>query len=201
MQLAAKLQDLEICDRPEDQDLIEGIQAALRLVDEDLSGTINDVQTLVDQGQITYSYLWALFPPNTHVHGYDSLTDQHFVAYVRELTYEERLKEGWLMEYVKIKCDIIAQDDTGFGLANYFVEIPQFFGAYSIFELPISPLKCYPEREALREEAIARGKVYANLRMHLYQYQGAATFYVSSDSEFAEDELKLKLAVRFLCMT
>ena len=184
----AKLQDLEAQDRLEDQDLIEGIRASLRFINEDLGETINDVHTLLGRGQITYAYLWALFPPNTYIHGYDSATDQHFVAFAKALSYERSQDEG---NFVQLQCDIIAHDDDGIGLAECMFKIPQFSGAYSILELPVCPLEFYPGREALRKKAISRGKVYANTRMHFYEHQGTATLCVGNGEG-------LKLSVGFV---
>ena len=44
-QLIAKLCEIGVPDSPEEEDLVEAIQAALRLIQEDLSGTISDFST------------------------------------------------------------------------------------------------------------------------------------------------------------
>ncbi|TBU57514.1 P-loop containing nucleoside triphosphate hydrolase protein [Dichomitus squalens] len=175
-QLVERGRTLEASHQPQDQDLMDGIKAALRLIEEDLADTIKDFNLLVSKKQITYAYLWALFPPNCYVHGYDSATDQHFVAHAKASQYRYT-REG---NYLEIQCDIIVHDATEFGLAEYEFKIPQFSGAYSILELPVCPLDYYPDSAALREKAISRGKVYANLRMHFYQHQGIATLCVGN---------------------
>ncbi|EKM58422.1 uncharacterized protein PHACADRAFT_252732 [Phanerochaete carnosa HHB-10118-sp] len=188
-QLEDKLRELEEAEDPQDQDLVEGIQAALRFVREDLTGTIQDYNALISQQQITFEYLWALFRPNVYVYAYHDATDQHFVAHARKLTYG-RTQTG---TYAKVECDIIARDYVDFGLASYDFEIQQFAGARSIHELPVYPLEYYPGHEALYRDAVSRGQRYADLRLHCYQHHGIATVHVDS-----ETNLKLTINERIM---
>ncbi|GJE90661.1 AAA family ATPase [Phanerochaete sordida] len=189
-QLLAKFCELGADEDPKAQDLAEGVHAALQYIREDVSDIVSDFSTLLGEQQITYAYLWALFPPNCSVHGYDSATDQHIIARARTLEYKSSQDEG---NYAEIKCDIIVQDDTRLGLAKCKFKIPQFVGAYAINELPVCPLEHYPEWEDLRQKAIARGKVYAKLRMHFYQHQGVSTVYIND-----KDPLKLSINERIM---
>lgn len=184
-QLKAKLWDLEKADDPRDQDMVAGVQAALRFIDEDLSGTIHDYNALIDQQQITYEYLWALFRPNVYVYGHHDATDQPFVAHARKLKHG-RSQSGEL--YTDVECDIIVHDYYEFGLAPYSFRISQFSGARPIHELSAYPLEYHRDHEALSRAAVERGKLYAGLRLHCYSHHGIATVHV-------DPKTKLKLTV------
>jgi len=167
---------LKQADRPEDQEKLEGVGAALRFIEEDLRPSIEAVGALLSQGRITYDYVWALIRPNTYVYTQHSATGQHFVAIARVIHYR-KTTDG--REYIEVECDIIVHDDLAFGLSRIIVEIPRFSGACSILDMVIYPFSYHPAHDAFYQTAVSRGRRYATLRLHFCEHAGVASVHIN----------------------
>ncbi|TFY64130.1 hypothetical protein EVJ58_g2831 [Rhodofomes roseus] len=183
-QLEALRYDLQVVDSPDACETLEGVEAALRFIEEDLRETIYNFDTLEKQQQITYEYLWALFRPNTHVYAYHRETGQYQVALAKALHYRET-KQG---HFVDIECDIIVHDDLAFGLSELTLRIPRFLGTRSILGLPVYPFAYHPTQDAYFQFAVRRGRRYADLRLHFCQHEGTASVHPDNSDESDEDK-------------
>ena len=172
MELKTRLQRLEENNEPQDQEKIDGIRAALRLIEEDLKETTDTVDGLDNKRQISYEYLWTLFRRGTYVYAYDNATDQPYIARAKKFSYQQQ-DPG--IKFALIECDILAHDNLGFGRAEADLYIPAFTGTSPITDLSIYPFKYHKEHDTLYQTAVARGKRYAVMRLHFCQHQGAAT--------------------------
>ncbi|EKM59476.1 uncharacterized protein PHACADRAFT_249997 [Phanerochaete carnosa HHB-10118-sp] len=183
-QLRAKLEEENAREMP-DGTIVEAIETALEFIDEDLGSTIADFDVLVNQGQITYHLLWALFPPNTYVRSFHRGTEQEFVAYGRQFAYQCTM----MGNFGDIRCDIVSNDGKSFGVSEEHGKINEFPGTRLILELPCYPLEFHPEKEKLREHAVRRGKQYAEITRHFYEISGPAI--IDKTSTFDTSPLKV----------
>ena len=165
--------------------MVEGVEAALQFIEEDLSSTIADFDNLVDHGEITFDFLWALFPPNTYVRSFHGGTSQEFVAYARQFSYGADMAG----RYATIRCDIVSNDGKAFGVSAESITIREYPGTRFILELPAYPLDHHPEKDKLCEHAVRRGKQYAEITRHYYEISGPAI--VDKTSTFNSSPLKI----------
>lgn len=183
-QLREKL-DEEKAKASPDAEILESVETALQFIAEDLSDTIADFEVLVDQGEITYDMLWTLFPPNTYIRSFHRGTEQEFVAYAREFSYQCNMGGS----FAKIRCDIVSNDGKSFGISEEYIMIPEFPGTRTILELPGYPLEYHSDQNGLWERAVHRGKVYADISRHFYEISGAAV--VDKTSTFNSSPIKI----------
>ena len=167
------------------ESLIVDIMAAIQVVEEDLSKTLQDVADLTLQGEITFDLLWTLFKPNSLIYSYHYLTEQSRVLIVRQVEYKMNMDRS---RYLYMSCDIIHDDGNLFGFAREHLSIGEYKGVRAIQELPTYPLKYHPTTDAIYAEAVGRGRSYVQLPQHSYQEMngiavrdtgmGAEKFYV-----------------------
>ncbi|KAJ6623166.1 P-loop containing nucleoside triphosphate hydrolase protein [Mycena sp. CBHHK59/15] len=163
--LAKKLEEETSKSEP-DEVLVSDITTALQYIRDDHADTISDFEAMVSHHGISYELLWVLFPPNTYVHRYHSFTEQPQILLARSFEYSRR-SDGSL--YASIACDVVNNDGVSFGLARDLLELNSFRGARKIQDLPILPIEYHPNRQALCEHAIKRGKKFVNLEEHSYR--------------------------------
>ncbi|KAK1235038.1 hypothetical protein PQX77_001747 [Marasmius sp. AFHP31] len=155
-----------------DDELINDIEAAIQFIEEDFSDVIPNLEELLNRHQqITYELLWAIFKPNTLIYHFHALTEQDQILLVQSLDYE-RTSEG---NYAGIYCRIIHNDGVSVGYTHEYLKIDEFSGAQKVLALPTYPLDYHPDKVALRERVIKRGKKFmqiANDKRCLYEISG-----------------------------
>jgi hypothetical protein len=141
-----------------EQSLVNDIGTALRLVEEDFGGAINNLQSLLSKGEITFDLLWAIFPPGELIvameHG---LLRQPQALSVLTADYATQ-QNG--QRYFWAKGMIITHDGEDFGKGSFTVTIPAFEGARKLMTLEFFPMKFHSEEDKFRQRLIARGEKY-----------------------------------------
>lgn len=151
--------------------LIEDLRTTLEFTEEEHGGTFANLRGLVSRGETTFDLLWAFISPNTLVCHYHEITEQAEILLARSLTFER--DEG--QAYASVMCDFIHDDGNAFGLARIEVRINEFRGARRIQDLPLFPLNHHNEYEKIKDHAISRGRLSANLQNPSYhEISGAA---------------------------
>jgi hypothetical protein len=116
--------------------------------------------------EITYDLLWALFAPNILLYHYHSMTEQAQILLARTIYYSQRENQTY---YAYIDCYVISNDGDSFGLARQGHEIDKYSGACKIQHLKVYPLMYHPDRDAIRDHAIRRGKKFATMDRRTYK--------------------------------
>jgi hypothetical protein len=131
-------------------------------VQEEHGAVIADMSSLQAAGEITWELLWALLSPNELVYHYHKLTEQDQVLRFRRISKYFR-ESG--TPYWSIRCEIVADDGIGFGLAKepLALEIDEFDGTRRIQDLIVYPLRLHAHAARVRKETLARGRAYAKL--------------------------------------
>ncbi|KAI0034423.1 P-loop containing nucleoside triphosphate hydrolase protein [Vararia minispora EC-137] len=173
--LDARLQK-ELANDIADGELVADLRAAFRLLEEDLSGTVDNFDQLHAAGEITYELLGMLFVPNTPIYQYHLLTEQHKVLQFRSLKFSVSQTGD---KFVELSCRIATYNGRAFGYGLETIIIPAFDGVCKIRELMAYPLDCHEDEEGIRTAAISRGKKYAALGETSHtQISGRAVRYV-----------------------
>ncbi|KAF1845136.1 AAA family ATPase [Cucurbitaria berberidis CBS 394.84] len=144
-----------------DQLLINDIGTALRFVEEDFGGEINNLQSLLSKGEITFDLLWAIFPPRELIvameHG---ILRQPQALSIATSEYGTRDNGS---KYYEAEGRVITHDGEDFGKGRFAPVIEAFEGAKKLTILEFYPIKYHPDEPALRKRLIARGKKYVAL--------------------------------------
>ncbi|OKL60944.1 hypothetical protein UA08_03620 [Talaromyces atroroseus] len=141
--------------------LIDDIGTALRFVEEDYSGQIASLESLIKENQITWDLLWAIFPPKT-----PSISPKYGVMNIeqafrlQESGYEQRPNGSW---YFSAVGQIVQFDGQDFGKGTISLEIDKYDGSRQIRSLSFYPLVYHPDEDATRERLMARGRKYLSL--------------------------------------
>jgi hypothetical protein len=165
-----------------DHVLISDLQTAIHFTLEEHSETINDIQALKAQNEITFDLLWTLFKPNTLIYNFDERLRQpellKSIAYVEFKRGEDRIP------YAEIACRVVHNDGNKFGLAETSLVIKQFSGAKKIQDLNCYPLEFFQGKEELKEKIAARGRKFARMSIDGHTpHEISGTAITDSDGE------------------
>lgn len=104
--------------------------------------TTTRLQSLLQDGKITYELLWALFKPNTLVLT-TCLGSQQVRCLRFQLAYEDKTAQG--VERLALQCEYVDYDGNILGWVTENVHLDRFRGATSIVDLPVYPIDHYPD--------------------------------------------------------
>ncbi|PWY68964.1 AAA family ATPase [Aspergillus sclerotioniger CBS 115572] len=141
--------------------LIDDIGTALRFVEEDYASQIISLESLLQEKQITWDLLWAIFPPREVIIAprFGVMNEEQAFNMLTS-GYEERANG---QRYFSANGQHIKHDGQDFGSTTLPLEIDEFDGARSISSLNFYPIQHHEEESALRERLIARGRKYVAL--------------------------------------
>ena len=157
------------------------------------------MDVLLAQRQMSYEHLWTLFPPGSYAYAYDDETDQGFISLVKEFRYVDStaLEEG----YFVIECDIIVYDNLSFGRSKTELRIPEFSAIRAIIDLSAYPVEYREDYEKLWQDALSRGKRYADMSLHFCRHEGSATIHDLRRDWDPTRKLKLAVSAVLRCGT
>ncbi|KAF2135332.1 uncharacterized protein K452DRAFT_323117 [Aplosporella prunicola CBS 121167] len=143
--------------------------AHTQLLIDTLKPTISDIQQasndLIQNGVITYEYLWTLFPPGSLV--YQVLSGQHCVFEVGKTDYDENTKT------FGIQCRNIDWDGKMFGWKYFVLQMGSFSGTKAIKDLEVYPFSYHQTSNDVEASLSARGRKFVSLRgTHYKAYRG-----------------------------
>ncbi|KAF7954840.1 uncharacterized protein EAE97_000099 [Botrytis byssoidea] len=122
---------------------------------------INDIESLLNNGEITFDLLWALMKPKDYVVSIQfRLTGQSQALSVVSGTYHKRQNST---NYFKLNGRMISHDGEDFGYDFVDTEIDEFDGARKITSLKAYPIQYDPNSDTLRKNLIQRGRKYLSL--------------------------------------
>ena len=146
---------------------------------------------LLENGEITYDLLWALYKPNTIV--YTTCLDTEKALCIRFDRGEEKMSSTGVT-YFHMECRYLDSDGAVFGEVSTALGIAKFAGVKRIATLDAFPLAYHPRRNEMRAGLVARGRRFVTLLgVHHLQYHGNA-FYMQK-GELVEVPVKSLIMV------
>jgi len=148
-----------------DQDVLDDVTSVLEYIMEDRAADIATFDQLTAQGEMTFQFLWSMFPPNCIAYHYQPQTEQDQLFIVRSVEYIWKNGREILIFY----CALVTDDGNSFGFATeerIFIE--SFKGSRKIQNLPIFPLEYHIDKTRIWENAIQRGRRFAKMVGHYY---------------------------------
>lgn len=138
------------------------------------TSTTDRLTPLLENGEITYDLLWALFKPNTIV--YTTCLDTEKPACFRFDRSEESATSADVT-YLHLECRYPDSDGVAFGEVSTGLGIAKFAGTKRIIDLDVFPLRYHPRRNKMKADLVERGRHFVSLLgIHYRQYRGNAFF-------------------------
>ncbi|KAL3479175.1 P-loop containing nucleoside triphosphate hydrolase protein [Aspergillus californicus] len=175
-------------DRETDSTAKAHVDLLYRTLDNELGDVISEKEDLVKNGVITHQLLWTIFEPKDHIF---TVIDDH----QRVLTFHSGdIRHG---DFV-VTAKFIDFDGKDFGYLTQNVAVAAFQGTQLITNLSVFPLKYHDDEATVRENLIARGRLWEGYKgFHYMQYDGIATGF----SEFHERKVSHAVKSRIVIDT
>ncbi|KAL8800740.1 MAG: hypothetical protein Q9182_004945 [Xanthomendoza sp. 2 TL-2023] len=164
--------------------LVEYIRAAY-------ISTSSRLASLLENREITYDLLWALFKPNMEV--YTTVLDAEKPACCRYDSGKERTTTTGIV-YFHVECRLLDSHGQVFGEVSTALGIGKFPGAKRIDRLEAFALEFHAHQQEMREYFVRCGRQFASLMgQHHVQYRGNA-FYIEK-GEYVEVPVDSRIMV------
>ena len=152
----------------------EHLQLFHDVIYEELKNAIAAKVDLVKNGVITFDYLWTIFEPQTLVYGVSDGKESVFkLEYTQKCTDSRR---G--LEFLSLNVWSCDWDGTKFGKHHSSLDNYEFQGTTPITSLSAYPLEFHPQKEALIQRLILRGKLFEQYAgYHYMAYRGVCLGY------------------------
>lgn len=150
------------------------VKVMITYLDEDYAETKKALYPLLEAGNITFEYLWALFKPNSLAYTTTYGTADEPRCFKVDYAYKEcNVLKG---EWYAIEGRYLEYDGKHFGLGDFDTEIPSFRGPRKITSLPVYPLSYHKDPEEIKKELLERGKKFITLQGMNYKFSKGLAF-------------------------
>ncbi|KAL0935666.1 AAA family ATPase [Colletotrichum truncatum] len=140
----------------------------LEFIDEQFHDTIKNGSNLLEQGLISYEYLWTIFRPGCLV--YATRLSQARVYRLNSYSYVCGMCPG-----MRLDVEFVDFDGSDFGMRSEELFVPQFPGAVAIDSLNALPLDHHPIKDAVVNLLKKRGRRWEELAgQNFCEYKGIA---------------------------
>lgn len=158
----------------EDSVAKEHLQLFHDVLYEELKNSISAKIDLVKNGVITFDHLWTIYEPQTLVYSVSDGKESVF-----SLEYTQRCNDSRRgMEFLQLTVRSCDWDGLKFGLDQKSLENYEFEGTTPITSLSAYPLEFHPQKEALIQRLMLRGKLFEQYAgYHYMAYRGVCLGY------------------------
>ena len=137
--------------------------------------TAQRLLSLLENGEITYDLLWALFKPNSLVYSTCFGTGK-----LRCIIYDDG-KEGETsngLKYYKIECQYLDYNSQVFGETSVNLAIVKFRRKKRISTLKAFPFQYYPDERKIKAYLVECGRKFVSMLGAYYRYCRGTAFYM-----------------------
>ena len=165
----------------ENDDLVlEHIKLLQTVISSEIEPHLDKRQELLENGLVTFDYLWALFEPDAVIYKHSDAQDRLY-----RLIDSRYAKVGDKV-FFDLTCRYIDCDGAAFGYVTTSLILSDFDGIKPISELSIMPILLHPHAGEIWEKLQKRGKSFVELNgFHYKSYSGLCTmsqgFFGNSD--------------------
>ena len=122
-------------------------------------------------GMISFESLWVLFRPGDLI--YSVKDGQEILTRLKEASYQTGSFDASIFELL---CDNVDWDGSRFGYGSSDITISEYTGVSRAKDLAAMPLEMHPEKLAIKERLIRRGRMFEKLRGYQFKaYKGDAS--------------------------
>ena len=171
---------------------LKHLDLLISFIETTYASTIERLEPLLKNREITYDLLWALFKPNSEV--YTTCPGTGEPRCVKFNHGEEKTRSSGT-KYFHLDCRYFDFDGKVFGEAALGLAVEKFRGTKRIDLLQAFPLEYHRKSSEIRARLIGYGRIFNNLRgVHHRQYQGTA-FYKDKDGNKIKVSVKSRIMV------
>ncbi|KAJ5679320.1 hypothetical protein N7462_007564 [Penicillium macrosclerotiorum] len=152
----------------------EHVDLFYKILEEELRDVIARKKDLVRNGVITHNLLWTLFEP-------DELVISGVGGSMRGFLFVCDIIDCQTKAWIPT-CKYIDWAGENFGYRDEYFRVNPFTGTTPITALPVFPLKYHADKEVIRDQLMARGKVWEGYKgYHYKQYEGTAIGFLDDE--------------------
>lgn len=156
----------------QDSKLIEHTELLLDYLNEDFAEIKSHLIPLLDNGEITFELLWALFLPNSLIFTYCPGSHE---PQCLKLDYGEYQCSPARGKFFQLETHLINYDGKKFFRQKLIVDIYEFRGSRRIDDLPFFPLAYHEREDEIITQLVDRGREFLKLDgSHNKSYKGIA---------------------------
>ena len=160
----------EALEEEQDADTKDHLALFHRTLEAELRDDLKARDDFILNGVITYQTVWMILEPGTIV--FSTRDGEPCAATFNSGNYSRDRCGNY---YYSVNCQIIDWDGEAFGLGGENFPVYEWEGTKKITKLNAYPLEYHPNLSKVKEELLARGKVFAELSGYHYKnYQGIA---------------------------
>ena len=153
-----------------DDTVLEHIKLLQSVISSEIEPHLEKKQDLLDNGLVTFDYLWAIFEPDAVIYTQSDGQDRLY-----RLVKSEYHKIGCMMLF-GLTCRYIDCDGVAFGYVTTNLTLSDFNGIKPISELSIMPISLHSHSGEILEKLKKRGKCFEELNgFHYKSYSGLCT--------------------------
>ena len=150
--------------------VLKHIRLLQSVISKEIQPHLDKRQELLDNGLVTFNYLWALFEPDAVV--YKQTDGQDRLYKLVDSSY--RKSSG--SEILNLTCRYIDCDGAAFGYVTTSLTLNDFDGIKPISELSVIPIHLHSQIRNILERLWKRGRSFAKLNgFHYKSYSGLCT--------------------------
>ena len=150
-----------------DDTVLEHIKLLQGVISSEIEPHLEKRQELLDNGLVTFDYLWALFEPDAVIYKQSDGQDRLY----RLVNSEYHKCEGIM--FFNLSCRYIDCDGDAFGYVTTSLTLSDFDGVKPISELSIMPISLHSHAVEIWEKLQKRGKRFVELNgFHYKSYSG-----------------------------
>ena len=168
-----------------DNDTREHLELLCKVINNELGSTIDEAETLGEEGKITYDLLWTLFPAASLI---ISAAKPYHQGYRIHKTPKYVISSTKIPRYDRfsIDCQYIVFDGLQYGNLTLNFEIGRFSGKKSVKDLEVYPYTVDAAPETLYDRMSRRGERVLQYQDHHYMQSSASD---TSKAESSYDEV------------
>ena len=150
--------------------VLEHMRLLLSVISKEIQPHIDKRQELLDNGLVTFNYLWALFEPDTVIYKQTDGQDRLY-----KLVDSSYLKLSDT-EILSLSCRYIDCDGAAFGYVTTSLTLNDFDVIKPISELSVIPIHLHSQVRNILERLWKRGRSFVKLNgFHYKSYSGLCT--------------------------
>lgn len=150
--------------------VLEHMRLLLSVISKEIQPHIDKRQELLENGLVTFKYLWALFEPGAVI--YKQTDGQDRLYKLVDSSY--RKSSG--TEILNLTCRYIDCSGSAFGYVTTSLTLNDFDGIKSISELSVIPIHLHSQIRNILKRLWKRGRSFAKLNgFHYKSYSGLCT--------------------------
>ncbi|KAF1985167.1 P-loop containing nucleoside triphosphate hydrolase protein [Aulographum hederae CBS 113979] len=153
-----------------DPETLEHVELLYQVLEQEIGGTIKEMQDHVKNGVVTFGQIWTIFEPGCLVYSGDE--DEHHRVYKLQNGDFQTTSCG---QIYALRCQYVDFDGENFGYGSSMLQIREFGGTAPISKLSVYPLTYHPKMSEVRHALISRGKLFEAYKgYHFKAYEGVA---------------------------